>query len=242
MIIIAVATVVSLAGSSVASAATNLVIDGQFETAYNGADGSQLDDWTVGGSIVRVFNDADNPDGLGMWTDTTSGNGWDGGTASGDGYFVALDGAYPTIDDNGWISQMINGLTIGQAYTLSFNYGFAQERMAPDGENFNGDTIDHLTATIGSTSWDSGDTLLSSHGFVGWNSATVNFTASSTSELLKFVGFASSPQPAYALLSDVSIIAAAGAVPEPATWAMMIVGFFGMGALARRRSQQFAAA
>ncbi|MGB3738804.1 MAG: PEPxxWA-CTERM sorting domain-containing protein [Pontixanthobacter sp.] len=32
-------------------------------------------------------------------------------------------------------------------------------------------------------------------------------------------------------------VAVNGAVPEPATWAMMLVGFFGMGAVLRRRSQ-----
>ena len=33
----------------------------------------------------------------------------------------------------------------------------------------------------------------------------------------------------------------AGAVPEPATWAMMLIGFFGLGGLVRRRRAVFAA-
>ena len=37
-------------------------------------------------------------------------------------------------------------------------------------------------------------------------------------------------------------VGSAGAVPEPATWAMMILGFGGVGATLRRRRQMFAAA
>ena len=41
---------------------------------------------------------------------------------------------------------------------------------------------------------------------------------------------------------NITLAAVAGAVPEPATWAMMILGFGGVGATLRRRRQMFAAA
>jgi hypothetical protein len=37
---------------------------------------------------------------------------------------------------------------------------------------------------------------------------------------------------------DYSITAISSAVPEPSTWAMMILGFFGLGVVAYRRKQQ----
>jgi len=224
-------TVISLIASSAHAAPTQFVVDGQFESTYNGANAQSLADWTATG-LARVFTNADNPSGLGLWTQTTSGNGWNGLSASGTGNFVALDGAYPTTSDNASISQMITGLTIGQQYTLSFDYGFGQERFAT-GDFFNGDTINSLTASIGSALWDSGDVGLANHGFVGWDKGTLNFTATSTSELLKFVAYANVPLPSYALLSSVSIVESA--VPEPATWGMMILGFGVVGAIARRR-------
>ena len=41
---------------------------------------------------------------------------------------------------------------------------------------------------------------------------------------------------------NLTISAAAAAVPEPATWALMILGFGGVGGLLRRRARQLAAA
>ena len=59
---------------------------------------------------------------------------------------------------------------------------------------------------------------------------TTTFTATGTSTLIAF----SNGTPVgdnYAGLDDVSLIA----VPEPTTWAMMILGFFGLGTTLRHR-------
>lgn len=236
-VIAAVAFATLISGTSAHAATTQFVVDGQFESTYDGADAQSLADWTATG-LARVFTNADNPSGLGMWTNTTSGNGWNGLSSTGVGNFVALDGAFPTTSDNASISQLITGLTVGRHYKLTFDYGFSQERD-PSGVYFSGDTINSLTASFGSTDWNSGNILLTSHGFVGWDSATIDFTATSGSELLKFVARANVALPSYALLSNVSI---SSAVPEPATWAMMILGFFGVGATARRRQRALMAA
>jgi hypothetical protein len=218
--------------SSGAYAANEFVTDGQFENgSFNGASGSDLTDWTATG-LTRVFNNADQPEGLGLWANTTSGNGWNGMTASGAGYFVALDGAFPTPSDNATLSQTVTGLTVGDKYTLSFNLAFGQERDGPSGDFFNGDTINSLTASVGSASMNSGNVDLASHGFVPWTTETLNFTATSTSELLSFVAFANVSAPSYALVSDVSLTSAAA--PEPSTWAMMVIGFGGLGYAAYR--------
>jgi hypothetical protein len=69
--------------------------------------------------------------------------------------------------------------------------------------------------------------------FSGWMLETLDFTATQTSETLSFlaVGAPAANLPPFALLDDVSLTA----VPEPSTWAMMLVGFCGLGYAAYRR-------
>ena len=67
---------------------------------------------------------------------------------------------------------------------------------------------------------------------------THKFTAKSTSQLLSFLSIGTPlGLPPAALLDGVSLTT----VPEPATWAMMIMGFFGLGAVLRRRRVAVAA-
>ena len=68
--------------------------------------------------------------------------------------------------------------------------------------------------------------------FSGWNYASTSFTAKATSEILGFLSNGTpSGQPPVALLDGVNLTAA---VPEPASWAMMIGGFGMIGAALRR--------
>ena len=62
---------------------------------------------------------------------------------------------------------------------------------------------------------------------------TFDFTAGATSEMLSFlaVGTPANNLPPFALLDGVTLTA----VPEPSTWAMMLVGFSGLGYAAYRR-------
>lgn len=64
----------------------------------------------------------------------------------------------------------------------------------------------------------------------GTDSGTVNFIG----------GIADGGQDYFSLegaLTATSFTATPGAVPEPATWAMMLLGFFGMGTMLRQRSK-----
>ncbi|MGH6911978.1 MAG: PEPxxWA-CTERM sorting domain-containing protein, partial [Phenylobacterium sp.] len=66
-----------------------------------------------------------------------------------------------------------------------------------------------------------------------------NFTATSNSQLLTFLSVGTpSGLPPIALLDGVSLTM----VPEPSTWAMMLLGFGGIGAMIRRRRQTLATA
>jgi hypothetical protein len=64
---------------------------------------------------------------------------------------------------------------------------------------------------------------ISNHAFSGWNKISFQYTATSASELLKFL-VTGTPKgaPPIALLDGISLTPTAPTVPEPATWAMMV--------------------
>ncbi len=81
---------------------------------------------------------------------------------------------------------------------------------------------------------------VASQGFTGWMTASFDFTATSASEVLKFLSIGGPTSlPPVALLDDVSLTGdIPGSVPEPATWAMMGMGFAGLGLVAYRRRRK----
>jgi hypothetical protein len=117
------------------------------------------------------------------------------------------------------LTQTVSGLVVGQSYVFSWEYG---------GRNSGGPQV--LDVSFGSMPLVT-DTSDGVHSFWTLNSFTV--MATPTSENLVF---ASQPvagsAPSYGNeLTNVSLTL----VPEPATWALMLVGFGGMGAALRRR-------
>jgi hypothetical protein len=256
--LIACAATAALMAGGAASAA-NLVTNGSFET--NGGNGqlgltplppgTTASGWSVPsantfGSYAFIFNtdggttsgtSADNggapgqyPGGVSLWG---PGNGSANGlTLSPDGgAFLAADGPFQP----GAVTQMINGLTMGSKYTLFFDWAAAQQL------GFNGSTFSGWNVSIGGTPIDSVSANIGNHGFSGWQGSGVVFTATGSSELLSFLatGGPSSSVPPFALLDGVSITP----VPEPATWALMLVGVGALGAgLRMRRREVFATA
>jgi hypothetical protein len=140
------------------------------------------------------------------------------------GNFVALDGDTGVA---GPLSQLINGLTIGDTYTLKFNWAAGQLR------NRDGDTTEKLTVTFGGSTFTTATISNPSHDFSGWQSVTTTFKATSASQLLSFLSIGTpNGLPPVALLDGVSLTSA---VPEPTTWAMMMLGFGMIGVAARRK-------
>ncbi len=228
--------VLALAGASASSQAGQLVVDGDFTQLSNGLgqfdNNTTVTGWSGNGGYNFVFTQADvsvpGEDGdLSLWDLANGGNNTWNGLAPNGGNFAAMDGDYITAP----ISQILTGLTIGKTYNLTFNYAFGQQ------DGFDGATIQSLAADIGSTSWDSGDFDVASHGFSGWQSAKVAFTATSSSEALSFLATGNLPVPPFALVSNVSV-----AAPEPATWALMGLGFAGLGFAGLRSNRRKAAA
>jgi hypothetical protein len=139
------------------------------------------------------------------------------------GNFVGLDS---DIAYDGQISQTINGLTIGGTYTLSFYWAGAQLI------NRSGDTTDALHVTFGGDAFNTATVPVASGQFSGWMKETHTFKATSASQTLSFLAFGGpTGLPPIASVDGVSLTGA----PEPATWAMMLTGFGGLGALLRRR-------
>lgn len=167
--------------------------------------------------------------------DNTSITGWTVGGLGIDyigSYWQAADGVR-SIDlsgnNHGSISQMLTGLTIGQLYAVSFALagnpdggGATKVAVASDGGS-QAEVFNFLQA---------GNTKAN----MGWINQVFTFTATGASANLTFSG---TQDNAYGpALDNVSISAA---VPEPATWAMMISGFGLIGLTLRRRRTALAA-
>ncbi|GAB6139308.1 hypothetical protein JCM14076_00370 [Methylosoma difficile] len=144
------------------------------------------------------------------------------------GNFVANDGAY----QSGPISQTINGLTVGKAYTLNFWSAAAQQ------QGYTGDTTDIWKVDFGSDTQYSTLVNLPSHGFSGWVLNTMNFTASSSSQLLSFLAIGTpSGVPPFALIDGVSLEETKTTpTPIPGVAALFGIGLVRLVSYRRKRS------
>lgn len=139
------------------------------------------------------------------------------------GNFIALDG-----DSNarGAVTQTITGLTTGGVYNLRFYWAASQlvDRV--------GATTEQLQVSLGGSTQSTGILSIPSGGFSGWQTVNMQFVAGGASQVLSFLSLGTpNGLPPMAALDGVSLTA----VPEPATWALLITGFGMVGFAARRR-------
>lgn len=146
-----------------------------------------------------------------------------GGASPDGGNFMALDG---DTNFNGTFNQTITGLTSGKTYRLKFYWAATQY------SNRTGATTERLDVTFGGNGFSTATVANPTHGFQGWFTEDRLVTATGSSQLLSFLSVGTpAGLPPVALLDGVSLTA----VPEPATWAMLILGFGLVGVAARRR-------
>ncbi len=208
--------------------AANLVVNGSFDanvTASKIGFQGNVTGWAGGGGLTFLAPPG-SADDIGQYLAIY---GPFPATSPDSGNFILADGD-PSY--TGAFSQTLSGLTIGQTYRLTFYQAAGQQA------GFTGPTTEQWSVSFGN------DTQLSSlfslpQGGVGpWQLQTMDFVAASASQVLTFLA-AGTPggAPPISLLDGVSL----NAVPEPATWAMMLVGFGAIGLVARRRATTVAA-
>lgn len=224
----------------------------------------KLSGWTIGAGVNNGYTFLAYPGTAG--TSINGSNGirlWDKGngglntipTSSPDGgKFIVSDGAYQLTT----LYQTISGLNVGQLYKLSFYQAAGQQT------GFTGDTQNlwkvsfggNLTTTnsitlpngqvyTGSTKVISGGASQLSHvmnnkskGFSPWESQTMTFRATASSQLLGFMALGGPlGQPPFSLIDGISLTEVT--VPEPSSIRLMVVGLMAF-VVIRRRGQKLA--
>jgi hypothetical protein len=211
------------------SAHANLLTNGGFDTTTGFVpDGNDTMTLAPGSTTITG------------WTVITNNVAWIGPTnpfgvtgSTGSGYFLDLQG-YSDGSPYGGVQQTISTCaTCG--YQATFYLGSANGNSAIQ-VSANGQS-----QTFTSTNTGSQNNL--------WQLETFNFTAAGPSTTIAFNGITAA-QGIYIGLDTIDLEQTSGpitsGVPEPSTWAMMILGFCGVGLMAYRRKQngsaQFAAA
>ncbi len=156
-------------------------------------------------------------------------------SADGSGWFIAADGWF----DNASISQTLNGLTVGQEYTVKFSQASGQQEGFA---NRGGDNQFFKVGFGGSTQNSTNMVVLPGQVPTPWESQSLTFTADGTSQVLSFLASGTKDVPPFALLSGVSVEAVAAApgpsaeaVPEPADYVGTLLGFGFAGTLIKSR-------
>ena len=143
---------------------------------------------------------------------------------------------------------MISGLTVGETYHLTFDWAATQYDFV-NGPSFGctgcwvGATTNEMEVSLGAETHDTTTESVLSQGFTGWLTGSMNFTATSASEMLVFLSLGGPTSlPPVALLDGVSLTGevpiVSGGVPEPSTWAMMGIGFAGLACAGYRRRRK----
>jgi hypothetical protein len=236
-IFLAVGLVALIALTASGARANSLVANGDFNNIGNvwvNNTGLGSDDWLTGGATA--IPDWTNVTGAAneFWVTNANSYGLSASPGNGSTFFVDLTGQ-ANDKPYGGIEQTI-ATTSGDNYVLQFDLGSS---------TFYDSVLNPAALTASAT----GTSLLASKLFTlaptssnAWVTETLDFTADSSSTTIEFLGD-SSYTSEYTGLDNVSVTAATStsAVPEPATFPVILIGLIGLGALMRSRRNQAAA-
>jgi hypothetical protein len=219
-----------LAMTTGSAQASNLLTNGSFDSTstagWSDNQGGQGGD-VVGPSATAISGWTITNASL-IWINTTNPPSYGGLTNSPgnpSNFFLDLTGTH---DDGVYagVTQSV-ATVVGAAYSLTFDLGSASQWDTPDGIKV---SAAGTSQTFTSTGVPTNDT---------WQSETFDFTASSTNTLISLMGASGFR---YVGLDNVVLTgpAVTSAVPEPSTWAMMILGFAGIGTMTYRRRKSTA--
>ena len=208
--------------------AANLVVNGSMDFVdASGNPAAQGGDHSAGDPSAQLtgWTFLNNAATAEYWVSFQNQPSADGGSYLG---VQDLDAFLPRINVQG-ITQTISGLTVGDTYELSF-----WSMSNHDGHGF----MQDWQVTFGGESATGEQTTPNADNFSGtWVQSTMSFTASSTSQALTFVAqYLPGSVPEMLNLDGVVLTQkSVSTVPEPASWALLLAGFGGVLAVARRR-------
>lgn len=208
---------------------TTLTNSSQFGTSYGG---QTVNGWTGSGyTFLFMPGTADSSGATGKYGNIQlwgPGNGADNGlTESPDGgNFIAMDGAF----QNGTLSTLLTGLTVGDVETITFWYAGVQQ------QGFNGATTEGFTVQFGDQVLSTAQLSNVNHGFTGWTQESMSFIATNSTETLTFLAQGTPDGvPPFSLLDGVAVTQT---TPEPSSLVMLATGVAGVAGALRRRYRQ----
>ncbi|MGD0816498.1 MAG: PEP-CTERM sorting domain-containing protein [Verrucomicrobiota bacterium] len=136
-----------------------------------------------------------------------------GNFVTGSGVYPSSPPPYPSV-----ISQTITGLTVGDAYAVSFWYAGAQQY------GYTGANTEAWYVSLGGVTDETPVLNNSNEGFTGWQSETFDFVPTNATEVLAFAAYGtpSTAGPPVTLLADVSMtLGTPPSAPDTASTALL---------------------
>ncbi len=219
-------TVAILGVTGISPAMANIVVNGSFEDAANFLPESRDTMILSSGSTALAGWSVLGPDRSVGWVG--SGNPYNT-TPSNGSFFLDLTGDYDQAWAFGGISQTL-ATPVAGSYRLSFDLASRTGYVTPSGVRVIAGSVEQSF------------TVTDPAGYPGtngglWETETLTFTSTGATTDLTFRGNAGQ---LYIGLDNVRVELLTAAVPEPSTWAMMLIGFAGVGFIGYRHRKRTA--
>lgn len=144
-------------------------------------------------------------------------------TNSASGFFISADAFF----NRGAMNTTVTGLNPGDTYTVSFYQATGQQQYVPNPTSF----TDWFEVSFGGVTQQSATMSYALNSEITpWTLQSLNFQATSATQVLSFLANSPNDVPPFALLSNVSVVnASSTAIPEPENYlgTLILAGFLG---------------